>query len=517
MHVLEEGQLLSRSKLWTLLKQMYEDQALNAWQGIGTPFYLTSTPLLAHGWADLAFQFFRELHESGLDGPQPWTLMEVGAGSGRFAYLFLCHFEKLHRAYFSSKNMHEHPWRYLMFDISPPMVEFWRTHPYFARFLKAGNLDFGTLDLLKDGEVVLENSNDLLAPGCYKAPCVVMGGYIFDSMPSEAFIKLKSGIAPMTWTVRTPHDSEEVGLSSIVESMEYEWTPSNVREEHALSSNTYLPKLWEYYRKHLKNNQAFTLPCAALQAIDRLRQICRGGMLLLAADQGYGDIASIESIDKIEMGRHGSTSCPVNYDGLARLLNFEGQIALVSSTPEYKFVQMVAFLDGAQSSPVTQYVAKKLLDDFDNENYWRLFDQVLDLKARDPQLIYLLLKLGKWDPVNFFHLQPLMQKHWDTLESAVREHWLVAIENVIGLFFPLGDGDEELLNQLAALSVKLGSWSLGIKAWNLAASFRPHRADIQFNLGVAYYQLDEKNLAMQAFLIAEKLDPNYSLQARGLI
>src|SRR5690242_11625574 len=92
----ETRQRLSRSILWKLQRSYFHRAGIEAWRGAAVPHYVTNNPALAHAYAEVFLGFLRDARAE-LDPAEPVTIVELGAGSGRFAYLFLKAFTDLLR------------------------------------------------------------------------------------------------------------------------------------------------------------------------------------------------------------------------------------------------------------------------------------------------------------------------------------------------------------------------------------------------------------------------------------
>src|SRR4051794_10758266 len=88
MYVLQADVPLSESIVWRLQRTFYGDQGIDAWSPGRVPQGATTSPILARAYARVVLGFWRDIAPT-LDPGQPMYLVELGAGSGRFAYRFL--------------------------------------------------------------------------------------------------------------------------------------------------------------------------------------------------------------------------------------------------------------------------------------------------------------------------------------------------------------------------------------------------------------------------------------------
>jgi hypothetical protein len=167
--VLETNQRLSESHLWRLQRNYFEQQGIEAWRSGAVPHHITSSPFIAEAYARVVFGFLRdwatiEHSDDGsfsapLDRRQPVHIIELGSGSGRFAYSFLKKFLNLYR----NSVLKEIPVKYVMTDFTKANLEYWRTHPWLLPLIEEGSLDLACFDLESDVQLELLNSGEILS------------------------------------------------------------------------------------------------------------------------------------------------------------------------------------------------------------------------------------------------------------------------------------------------------------------------------------------------------------------
>src|SRR5467141_4784562 len=85
MYLLETTVPLARSMVWQIQRTFYADQGVAAWSRSGVPQSITTSPIIARAYARIVLGFLRDMR-AALDPDQPAYIVELGAGSGRFAY-----------------------------------------------------------------------------------------------------------------------------------------------------------------------------------------------------------------------------------------------------------------------------------------------------------------------------------------------------------------------------------------------------------------------------------------------
>ena len=132
-HYLENLDRLSRSQIWELQKAYYMRQGMDAWNEGFLPSFMSSSAFVARTYADLIEGFIRDCNSDA-----PVTIVELGAGSGRLAFLIL-------RSLFD-RSIESNRYRYVMTDFTESNVNAWRETEVFQPFIDAGVLTFRVFD-----------------------------------------------------------------------------------------------------------------------------------------------------------------------------------------------------------------------------------------------------------------------------------------------------------------------------------------------------------------------------------
>src|SRR5258708_15113631 len=126
--VLERDVPLSQSLIWRLQREFYIQRGLRAWTEDMVPNFLTNNPFIAQIYARIVFEFLGDCVEFGPkesrpSPDRPLRILELGAGPGKFAYLFLRNLTTLLR----TKRISPHIVRYCLPTFSERVVPPWRT------------------------------------------------------------------------------------------------------------------------------------------------------------------------------------------------------------------------------------------------------------------------------------------------------------------------------------------------------------------------------------------------------
>ncbi len=287
---LETNERLSKSLLWQLQRNYFERHGIEAWRSGAVPHHITSSPFIADAYARVVMGFLRDwsaLKHSDersftpqLDLSQPVHIIELGSGSGRFAYSFLKKFLNLYR----NSVLKEIPVKYVMTDFTESNLEYWRTHPSLLPFIKEGSLDLARFDLESDAQIELLDSGETLSNATLRNPLIVISNYVFDSTPQDAFLTGEENLFEIFVTLTTPEQEIDIADPDILSKVEIS------AHENPINGNYYDDPKWNRilldYKQRLTGT-AFLFPTAALNCIQNLHRLSGGRMLLLSGDRGY--------------------------------------------------------------------------------------------------------------------------------------------------------------------------------------------------------------------------------------
>jgi tetratricopeptide (TPR) repeat protein len=292
---------LSESPLWAVQRGFYERAGIEAWRTATVPHHVTSNVVLATAYARVVLAFLRDT-----GGREPLYVVELGAGSGRFAFLLLRALEAMQR---------RAPVRYVMTDIANATIDFWRRHEAFAPFLRTGRLDLARFDAERDRGLRLEAERRTIAPGAPAARIVVIANYVFGGLRQDAFAVGAGGMREYLVAARSRRNGSAADLPLAWRMGARATAPYAEDELNAI--------LADYTKINAGGRLLF--PVGALRCLDRFTALARDGLLVLAADRGTTKAADAvtDAVD-LEAARHGAVSFPVSFHALRAWLARRG-------------------------------------------------------------------------------------------------------------------------------------------------------------------------------------------------
>lgn len=437
--VIEREKRLSESLLWSAQRRFFDRQGVAAWSTGPVPSYVTNNPALARAYAELALGFLRDLVAAGarFDADRPFTLIELGAGSGRFAFFFVTSF----RALLALSPFADVPFRYVMTDFTASNLDFWRRHEALAPLREAGLVDFALFDAERDESLHLEIAQRAVAPGTLAHPPLVIANYVFDGVTQDAFSLRGGAVLDCRITLSAATPDPDLDDPQVMAGLSAGYS------DHPLAGPAYPEPLFN----EILADYAATLgettilfPATVLRCLDRMARWCGGRMLLLTADRGEQRDEDLGRQRGLGLAIHGSISFPVNYHAIAEYVVKRGGEVL---TTAYRHANLAvsAFLLGGGKRGETRLAFDQAVQHFGPDDFFTL---CRGLRAAPGQLtiaqLLALLRLSCCD-LRLLHdcvatLLPLLE----TAGDAERQELCRVVEEAAAGYYHLGEKRDAL-------------------------------------------------------------------------
>ena len=501
---LETNQRLSKSLLWRLQRNYFERHGIEAWSSGAVPHHITSSPFIADAYARVVMGFLRD-YERSLDYRQPVYIVELGSGSGRFAYSFLKKFLSLQR----NSVLKDIPVKYVMTDFTKSNLEYWRTHPWLRPFIKDGALDFARFDLESDVHFELLDSGEILSNATLRNPLVVISNYVFDSTRQDAFQAADENLFEIQVSLTTSQTEIDPSDPDILARVEL------FPHENPINGNYYEDPKWNRilleYKQRLTDT-AFLFPTSALQCIQNLHGLSRGRMLLLSGDRGYSHDAALK------LGRgvptfalHGSFSMMVDYQIIGEYCrHLGGQVLHPARQAESLNISAFMFGDPPGDFVETRQTYAEAIEKFGPDDFFTLKEgiaEVYDTLTFDQILAF--LRLSCWDYKRFRECLPALKKYLPEMTELQKQQLREAIVKVWDSYLPIGERSD--------LAFDLGTLLLEIEFHDEALEFLQRSVDLHgiapgtaYNIAVCYYSLGQLDRALDYVNQALGLDRKFT-------
>ncbi len=475
-----------------------------AWSGGTVPHYITSNGWIANAYARVVLGWLRDAAGKGrrrqgcfppLDPRHPITLLELGCGSGRFAFHFLDRLLDL----LDRSSLRRLPVRYVLTDFTEGNLEPLRRHPALQPWIEAGALDFAGYDAAQrgenPGEIRLERSGEVLSPDTLRNPLVVIANYVFDGIPQDAFAVRGGRLFELLPVLTVPEEEADLDEPTILQRVEVSW------EERPAAPEPYgdpeLDAIVREYSERLKDT-AFLVPTAAIRCLRHLADLASGRLLLLSGDKGVCHEELLDGREEPRVTVHGSFSLTVNYHALGRwLVNRGGEF--LCTTHLRSSLNVVAGLLG---QPPGGTIETRLA--FDEAVEQQGPDDFFDLKTGfghawdDLTLEQLLgwLRLSGWDSNVFLDALPTLMKHATGAPGLLRLEMYRAVFEVWDHYFPIREA-QDLAFQLGVLLCEIDCYGDALPFFHESAAAYGSNPATVYNIGLCLFHLGDLEAARE--------------------
>jgi SAM-dependent methyltransferase len=484
--VLERDVQLSQSVLWRMQREYYAARGVRVWTEDAVPQYITNNPFIAEIYARIVLDFMKDC------GAKPLRILELGAGTGKFAFLFLRRLRDLLRA----SGIAPSAVRYCLTDCSEPLLQTWRANEHLAGLVADGILEF---ELLQVGE---ESKLRFIAespPG----PLVVIANYVLDSLAQDAFVVKDGELFDALVTTRSP--APEASLAQLQISF----------QDLKAGARRYPDPVWnnilESYRATLAA-ATLTFPTQALRTLADLAARSDGNFLALVADKGFAyeeDLALAQGPPALEFHASGCFSLMVNLDAIARHFEATGGKALLPD--KYSALSVCAFLRGAPGLQFsnTEDAYRDAQRAIGPDDVFTLFAWLnAHMEEMSVAQILAALRLTRWDPIAMLRLFPVLAPQVQSvvaerrdLRNAVLRTW----EN----HYPVGPGENALAFQCGVILLGLRFYEEAETMFRVSQRVLGTSAATSYNLGLCATGLGRPGDALTLMADACSLDPAF--------
>jgi tetratricopeptide (TPR) repeat protein len=507
---LESSVPLSSSLIWHRQREFYEQRGLGAWTADRVPQFITNNPFIAEIYANLVFHFLCDCLDQDRQGtkrisPQnPLRILELGAGSGKFAYLFLRHLAPLLRG----KGLPLETIRYCMTDCAESVLESWRANSYLAEFAERGVLEF---ELFEAGQEVKHLFGS--GQGTSTTPLVVIANYVFDSLPQDAFVIQHGSILESLVTTTAPDQTAQGNVAAAhVPLQKLQLSCQNV----TISPERYADATWnqilEQYRNRL-SGATVLFPSAALKTLAEVAALSDGRMLVLAADKGYAHedaLALSQGPLAFEWHTPDCFSLLVNLDAIGKYFQATGGAALLPDK-HFSGLNICAFLRGRPEEQFPGAIAayRQAQAAFGPDD---LFTLLAWLNAHMEEMsvaqILAALRLTHWDPVALMRLFPVLGGQ---LRSVVAERIDLrdAVMKTWANHYPVSGDENVLAFHCGVILLELRFFAEAMAMFKTSQKVLGASAATSYNLGLCAQGLGRSSEALAFMTEAADLDPKF--------
>ena len=512
--VLESDERLSRSILWKLQRRYFDEAGVSAWSTTTVPHYVTCNPAMAHAYAATVLGWLRDLRDGAqVDPGEPVNLVELGAGSGRFAYLFLRELtERLRRAPLAGVRV-----RYVMTDFTETNVRFFEGHRLLRPFVEQGVLDFALFDAEEDRELHLRRAGVTLGPGSLKNPLGVVANYVFDGLRQDAFSFVEGALQERLVSISAPGPVADGTEPALLERLDVGFTSRPAPLDYYREAE--LDAILRGYAARFDGG-TILFPVAAIRCLARLADLSGGRMLLLSGDRGDIREEALVKPDGLGLARHGGFSLDVNYHAIAAFVRARGGEVL-EAAHRHAHLQVLAFTLGAHPSGYaeTRLAYEEAIGRSGPDDLFALRRGIEgSYEALDLGQALSLIRLYRWDPRVLRDCLPVLWKRQPEATAPLCEELVRTVMRVWESFYPIGER-EDLAFELGLLVHAYGAPGEALSLFQESIRLHGDDARARWNMGLCHYARGELEAAVGCFLEAARVEPGFvpvgAVQVKG--
>jgi tetratricopeptide (TPR) repeat protein len=324
---------VEKSVIWQLLQDFYARRGPEVWADGSVPQGSTSNACIADAYATIVLDWLRDL------GPQPADkrplILEIGGGSGRFAWQFMQRLTKRHWL----PEDDELAFTYLLTDAAESNLQAWQAEPRFASLKQQGLMDFGRMLVNDDPQIHCVGGLLTLADLQHR-PVVIIANYLFDSIPNDLYRVRDGKLQKVLMSLSSEDPAMAAGKPETFETVKPSF--KGVDMAQADTGLPLLDSIVNSYRAY-DTNMAIPVPRLAFQFLQHF--VDRPApLLLLASDLAYTDPRSFPNSPPFLFNTYFSQF--TNFHAFAELFRHHGGGAQFQRSPDPSFTAAAFWTSG---------------------------------------------------------------------------------------------------------------------------------------------------------------------------
>jgi tetratricopeptide (TPR) repeat protein len=497
--IIEQHKKFSESCLWKMQRDYFDQEGINAWVN-QVPFYITSNPFIANCYAKVATAFIRDVVKKNPEAKKnPFYILELGTGSGRFSYYSVKNILELLQAL----DMPDIQICYVMSDFTKNNIKYYETHPALKPYIETGQIDFAIFDLESNKPITLQNKNIRLNPDVLVNPLIVFGNYIFDTVSHDSFTVSQGKLYELLLSVSTPESNLHDNKPANMEQLKIDYKLHEIKGDYY--DDPHLDAILQDYKKTLVET-SFLFPIGSIRAIKFLKKMSNDNLFIIASDKGYNTLTALDNLGHPSLSFHGSFSMMVNFHALANYFKNSGGDAFLQ-TPR-KGIKTSIFTTQYKLSECenTALTVQANIEGFSPADYFTLHRRMSD-SFQDCSLDVLAahLNLSQWDP----HIFLKIANHANTLVSeadADTINFLAANMPKLATNYYYMPKSDCVLFEIAVFYHSIKRYQEALTYYQQARQFVGEQFGLYYNMALCEHNLGLNDDAMIHFQAAKRMD-----------
>jgi hypothetical protein len=431
------------------------------------------------------------------------TIVELGAGHGRFGFLCARHLAEMAAA----GTLPLKRWKYILTDVADRNIDYWRQHEALRPLVEQGVLDFARFEAGVDTEIQLRESGATLGIANPTEQLVVIGNYFFDSLPIDVWQVEEGTLYDCRPILSLAQDAPYTDKkdAAILEHLEVDWERTAVTKAGYLQAD--LNSLVDRFRSKFRN-ATFTLPVGGIDTLTTIERWSMNGYLLLTADKGYTREADLDGRPLPTMVQHGCFSFSVNFCALGRWFEQQGGAAWL---PQYRdgSLEFTAFCSRRSTAEVRRlnFEFAESASAFTPGDYHQVTRRC-ERTMPDLRNCLSLVRLSCYEPQVFYHLRRAIRAQLEGIGDADREAVRDVLERTAERYFHLDDQDVPFA--IGLIYQQLGDYAAAVPYYRQSLRLFGEDATALCNLATCLTRLGNLQEAYGHVGRAVEMDPEFA-------
>lgn len=497
--VLEQNKRFSECLFWTMQREYFDQQGINAWVN-QVPYYITSNTFIATCYAKIVIRFVRDwIAKHPESKKHPFYILELGTGSGRFSYYALKAIHELKKDF----GMDDVNITYIMSDFTVHNLEYHQKHQAFQPYIEKGLVDFAIYNMEVEMPIKLIRSGTELNSKTLVNPLTVFANYIFDTVSHDSFSVQNGKLYELAVSLST--DSSNMQNNKPVD-WEKITVDHHLNEIHgAYYKDPDLDAVLELYKNNLRDT-SFLIPIGSIRAINLLKKLTNNKFFIIGSDKAYSEMSSLENLGYPSMAFHGSFSMMANFHAIGQyLVNGGGDYFPQSSR---RGIKTCVFSSGFRYSelPETRMAVKEHVEGFSPSDYFNLHRHMSE-KAQECDLDVLAshLQMSEWDPNIYVRMS-------NRISSVIGEGDSDTVNFLINNMHKLAENyyympkSECILFEVGVFYHAIKRYKDAFTYYKQAEQYVGEQFGLHYNIALCLHHLDKNSEALKHFKRSVELD-----------
>ncbi|MBT4921901.1 MAG: hypothetical protein HON23_02680 [Rickettsiales bacterium] len=500
---IEANKPFANSRIWKLQKDFYKNQGVSAWIG-KVPFYITSNCFLARKYAEMLINMISDgLRNQTFNPKHPIYIFELGSGNGKFAYHLINDLIQCRR----DVQDIDLDIRYIMTDLCPKNIEFWKKHSQLKDMVIDGILDMGIFDADYCNDIQTEYAKKDITKNSLVNPPIVIGNYFLDTISCD-LLRFQSGTVEQgNLTISTNVDNYANNAVKDLKAVDIKYSFSEFDEKSITDKG--VAQLVGYYKKNIEDSTVI-IPTTTFKIVDFFSKIHKKNKaFFMFSDKGHVGLESLQLSQKPHFAFHGSFSLMVNFHALKHYygLNKNSDV-LLQDDGEGMSIVSFATNESYDKFGLFKNRFRKYANEFNVQNFMNLKNFYMDkIDSLTISEMMALLSLSNYDSKILLDLaNPFVQK-LSSISIKMKHNILANLKKIERNHYFLPN-KENTIFELARVNYCLGSYGESVRLYKISIKYYGESLETLFNMGLSAYYANQKKLALECLQKLVQLDTN---------